>query len=103
MKKLKAFLMTVAITTAIAGAAASAPCWDCENAFQYKYDPSIPRWFDAGTYGGDYICISGPQSTCTWVYENGEYKACRLGIYYPLNAGRKAATETPKKENSAKQ
>ncbi|WEK33799.1 MAG: DUF6520 family protein [Candidatus Pseudobacter hemicellulosilyticus] len=83
MKKLKATLLTVAIVTAVAGAAASAPCWNCENSVQWVPN-GTGGWKTAGTYGVTYYCNTGPQSTCTWIENNGEMQSCRLGVYTSL-------------------
>lgn len=82
MKKIRWFLMSVAIMTAVGGAVAAstqAPC-----TIQQQYYRFAGQYFPAGGYGVEYYCFNGA-GICTYWKPNpanpNGYVPCRLGAY----------------------
>jgi hypothetical protein len=85
MNKWKLFLVSTAIAVGIGGAFASnyKTCDLCVYYDQYKLEGGTYVW--AGTYGQDYICLSGG-GVCTFYRPSisSPYIPCRTGVYFEI-------------------
>jgi len=82
MKKIKFFLLLIAIVAAVVGAFATRSGQGCTSVQQYYWDGT--NYVPAGVLGLDYYCASGA-GTCTYITAGNFYQPCQSGIYMPLN------------------
>lgn len=85
MNKIKLALIATAILTAVGGAFATKPCFQCEHSTQYYYNGI--GYVYAGEYGVDFDC-AGTAGTCTYYIPDPAghpniYAPCHLGGYAP--------------------
>lgn len=87
MKKLRLFLMFLAIVISVGTAVAFTDGFTCTYSTQYVYTGGTYQ--EAGMYGVDYTCLNFPL-TCTYykpspVFQPGKYAPCRSGYYVVIN------------------
>ena len=86
MNKIKLAFIAIAILTAIGGAYATRPCFQCEQQMQYYFTGA--GYVEVGEWGADWDCTVGSGGTCTYYRPDpaqpNVYAPCHQGAYVPL-------------------
>jgi hypothetical protein len=83
MKKVKWTIMSLTVILSVCGAFATKPHFDCSNMQQYYFAGG--RYTLAGTYGVDYICVTGA-GPCTYYTTDGiNFFPCQAGTRCTAN------------------
>jgi len=84
MKRIKLFLVSIAVVAAVSSALAAKLTDPCEYLPQFVYASGY--YVPAGELGVDYLCWSNV-GTCTYARENifSDFYPCQAGFYFKLN------------------
>jgi len=86
MKRIKFFIISIAILFAVTAALATHQQPACTMVPNYYL--SNGNYIQVGVYGQDYTC-SGTSGVCTYYLNANVYTPCQAGLYTPMSAKEK--------------